>query len=152
MQKLMKQNLYTVTFNKAFETVIKNCRKVFRKDQDGTWITSDMEKAYTELHKKGYAASVEVWEKDKLVGGLYGVTLNNAFFGESMFHHKPNTSKLALIFLAQNFNYKIIDCQVHTSHLESLGAEYIPLEEFLTSTCSPSCKYISGFIIQLKVE
>lgn len=131
MKQLINKNEYLITINKCFEEVIKNCKKVKRKNQNGTWITKDMEHAYTDLHKKGIAHSIEVWNKNKeLAGGLYGVNLGTVFFGESMFHKENNTSKLALIYLAKNFNFSIIDCQVYTKHLASLGAENIPFDTF----------------------
>jgi leucyl/phenylalanyl-tRNA---protein transferase len=133
MKQLIRQDKYSITVNKTFPAVMKFCENVRRKDQEGTWITHEMKKAYCRLNELGHATSIEVWNKKTnwLVGGLYGVHIDDVFFGESMFHTESNTSKLALIYLAANFNYKIIDCQVHTEHLESMGAEYIPLHEFL---------------------
>jgi leucyl/phenylalanyl-tRNA---protein transferase len=132
MKQLMRQNKFKVTVNQAFESVIKYCAATERKEQDGTWIIPEMIEAYCALHDLGHATSIEVWDHELLVGGLYGVHIGDVFFGESMFQNTSNASKLALIFLAQNLPYKIIDCQVHTSHLESLGAEYISLKQFLT--------------------
>jgi leucyl/phenylalanyl-tRNA--protein transferase len=131
LAQCIRNTEYTITVNKAFEEVINNCSKIQRKDQDDTWIVPEMKEAYLHLHQKGFATSVEVWENDNLVGGLYGVSLGKSFFGESMFHKVPNASKIALVHLAQKMNYELIDCQVHTNHLESLGAEYIPLANFL---------------------
>ena len=109
------------------------CKKIDRKDQDGTWITDDMFRAYMELHRLGYAKSIEVWKENKLVGGLYGVDLGNGIFcGESMFSKISNMSKVAFIHLVQNCGYELIDCQVHNDHLESLGANEISRAEFLT--------------------
>ncbi|MCB9227268.1 MAG: leucyl/phenylalanyl-tRNA--protein transferase [Chitinophagales bacterium] len=131
MKQLINKNEYHITLNQSFENVIGNCKKVKRKNQNGTWITNDMEKAYIKLHKKGMAHSVEVWnKKEELVGGLYGVNLGTVFFGESMFHKENNTSKLALIHLGTKFDFSIIDCQVYTKHLASLGAENIPFNSF----------------------
>lgn len=132
MQQFLKKQSYKVTFNKAFKEVIKNCSKISRIGQDGTWITKEMIASYCKLHERGYAKSVEVWDDDTLVGGLYGIDLgNNVFCGESMFSKVSNTSKLALIKLIERHSYKIIDCQVYTSHLETLGAENISRNEFL---------------------
>jgi leucyl/phenylalanyl-tRNA--protein transferase len=136
VSKSMKQFLrncdLTVTINKDFEAVITECAKVKRIGQDGTWITKGMISAYTELYKLGYAKSVEVWQDELLVGGFYGVDLNNGMFcGESMFSKVSNASKAALITFIQNTDYKLIDCQDHTNHLESLGAKDISRDAFL---------------------
>ena len=125
MTKLIKDNRFKITYDKAFQEVIESCAKIGRKDQDGTWITQDMREAYIELHKLGYAHSVEVWLNDKLVGGLYGVKMKAVFCGESMFSKVSNASKLALIWLCRNKNFKLIDCQLPNDHLMSLGAEMI---------------------------
>jgi leucyl/phenylalanyl-tRNA--protein transferase len=131
MRKLLKTNKFKLTFNTAFPDVIRACATISREDQLGTWITNDMEKAYIQLFELGYAHSVEVWENDQLVGGLYGVEMNSIFCGESMFSKVSNASKVALISLCQNKNYKLIDCQVHSDHLESLGAELISTNQFM---------------------
>lgn len=131
MRKLLKTNKFKVTFDTAFPDVIRACATISREDQLGTWITNDMEKAYIQLFELGYAHSVEVWENDQLVGGLYGVEMNSVFCGESMFSKVSNASKVALISLCQNKNYKLIDCQVHSDHLESLGAEFISTNQFM---------------------
>ncbi|MEZ4801209.1 MAG: leucyl/phenylalanyl-tRNA--protein transferase [Gelidibacter sp.] len=132
MTQMIRKHELTVTFNSAFEDVIHQCAKTKRSGQLGTWITTSMIDAYIALHKLGVAKSVEVWQENKLVGGLYGVDLGNGIFcGESMFSKVSNASKLALIWLVQNHDYKLIDCQVYTKHLESLGAENIPRHEFL---------------------
>lgn len=131
MNKVLRKGAFRISSNNAFSQVIQACSIAKRENQEGTWITSDMLTAYQRLHEKGYARSVEVWEGEELVGGLYGVELNGCFFGESMFHTVSNASKLALIHLAQQFSYKIIDCQMHTPHLESMGAEFISLDAFL---------------------
>ena len=105
-----------------------------RSTEEGAWLGPDIVKAYTELHRQGFAASIEVWEKDRLVGGLYGVTLGSSFFGESMFSLVPSASKLALIFLARQFaklGGTLIDCQLETPHLRSMGARFIPYEEYI---------------------
>ena len=134
MRQLMRRNEFTITFNKAFSKVIEACQKSPRKEQDGTWITDDMEKAYIKLHELGLAKSVEVWMGDELVGGLYGIDLGHVFCGESMFSKVSNTSKLAFIYLVgelQKKDYKLIDCQVYNEHLASLGAIEIPRKEFM---------------------
>ncbi|MFC2109393.1 leucyl/phenylalanyl-tRNA--protein transferase [Bacteroidota bacterium] len=134
MRKILRNQVFTVTFNQAFEEVIYQCKSIERGDGLGTWITDDMQKAYIELHKKGMAKSVEVWQGSELVGGLYGVDLGTVFCGESMFSIKSNASKVAFISLAQKLqkeNYKFIDCQVYNDHLASLGAEEIPRAVFL---------------------
>ena len=131
MQKIINKNEFTITENTAFEAVIYNCKNIDRNDGFGTWITNDMEQAYINLHKKGIAKSIEVWFKDELVGGLYGVEINHIFCGESMFSKVSNASKLAFMHLAKNKNYKLIDCQIHNEHLASLGAREIDRNLFL---------------------
>lgn len=138
MKQIIKKGNFTITENKAFDEVIFNCKHILRKDDFGTWITDDMEKAYINLHKKGVAKSIEVWfydsntEKNVLVGGLYGIDLGNGVFcGESMFSLISNASKIAFIHLVKNYNYKLIDCQVYNDHLASLGAREITRNEFL---------------------
>ena len=131
MQKIINKNAFTITENIAFEAVIYNCKNMDRNDGFGTWITNDMEQAYLNLHKKGIAKSIEVWFKDELVGGLYGVEINHIFCGESMFSKVSNASKLAFMHLAKNKNYKLIDCQIHNEHLASLGAREIDRSSFL---------------------
>ena len=129
MRPVLNSKQLSVTYDQAFKEVIKKCKSVGRKDQDGTWITSDIEKAYTALHKLGYAHSVEVWRNEKLVAGLYGVSLGRCFFGESMFSEESNASKYGFINLVRhlrNHDFNLIDCQVYTDHLASLGAEEMP--------------------------
>ena len=132
MQKIINKNEFTITENTAFEAVIYNCKNIDRNDSFGTWITNDMEQAYINLHKKGIAKSIEVWFKDELVGGLYGVEINHIFCGESMFSKVSNASKLAFMHLATNKNYKLIDCQIYNEHLASLGAREIDRSLFLS--------------------
>jgi leucyl/phenylalanyl-tRNA--protein transferase len=132
MQKIINNNEFTITENTAFEAVIYNCKNIDRNDGFGTWITNDMEQAYLNLHKKGIAKSIEVWSKDELVGGLYGVEINHIFCGESMFSKVSNASKLAFMHLAKNKNYKLIDCQIYNEHLASLGAREIDRSLFLS--------------------
>ena len=132
MRQVLRNSDFKITINKDFEGVISNCSKIKRDGQQGTWITNDMKVAYIKLHKLGVAKSVEVWLNDELVGGLYGIDLDNGVFcGESMFSKVSNASKVAFISFIQNSNYKLIDCQVYTNHLESLGAKEISREAFL---------------------
>lgn len=132
MKQILRNKDFIVTVNQAFEEVITTCSKVNRNGQAGTWITNNMIEAYIKLHELGYATSVEVWKDNNLAGGFYGVDLNNGVFcGESMFSKESNASKVAFITFIQNTNYKLIDCQVYTNHLESLGAEEIPRDVFL---------------------
>lgn len=131
MRKVIRDGVFLVTLNKAFGSVIDSCSSIAREGQDGTWITNEMKTAYAELHRLGFAHSVEVWKDNELVGGLYGVQTGNVFCGESMFSKVSNASKTALIWLCQNTNFALIDCQVYTEHLESLGARMIPRQEYM---------------------
>jgi len=139
MRQLINQNRYMVSINKDFDGVIRGCATAQNRDtEEGAWLGPDIIKAYTELHRQGLAASVEVWEQQadghRLVGGLYGVNMGKAFMGESMFSLVPNASKLALIHLARLFESLgglMIDCQLETPHLRSMGGRYIPYEEYL---------------------
>jgi leucyl/phenylalanyl-tRNA---protein transferase len=131
MQQVLRSNRFKVTINQCFDQVITACAAIHRPGQPGTWITANMRDAYIRLHEQGYAHSVEVWQNDALVGGLYGVAVNHVFCGESMFSKVSNASKLALITLCRNLNFRLIDCQMHTPHLESLNAEYISREQYL---------------------
>lgn len=134
MQSLLKKKKFDFTINKAFNEVIRNCKIIKRHDQDGTWITDEMEKAYIRLHRLGYAHSAEVWQNGKLAGGLYGIRLGKVFFGESMFSIENNASKYALIKYTQQLiqeGTELIDCQVYTKHLESLGAGMISRTKFI---------------------
>ena len=149
MRTLFNKKKYTFSLNQDFEGVIHNCSKL-RYDEEGAWLGEDIIKAYTELHRQGFAVSVEVWEMNengnenenengkgngkRLVGGLYGVNIGSAFFGESMFSLVPSGSKMALIFLAktmQELGGSIIDCQLKTAHLESMGGRYISYDEYM---------------------
>ena len=134
MRTLLNKDEYSVSINNDFDGVINNCSKL-RYDEEGAWLGKDMIKAYTELYRQGFTASVEVWDKEgKLVGGLYGVSIGPAFFGESMFSLVPSASKIALIFLAKYFQQcggKLIDCQFETPHLKSMGGEYISYDEYM---------------------
>ncbi len=141
MKALIKKETFEFTVNKAFTRVIHSCKSTQRKGQDGTWITNDLETSFIKLHHLGYAHSAEVWHNQQLVGGLYGIRMNNLFFGESMFSHQSNASKYAFIkyvqFL-QKQGVEMIDCQVYTEHLESLGARMIDRKKFLNITLGSS--------------
>ena len=141
MRQLIRQNLYEVTINQDFDGVIRGCATAQgRDDEDGAWLGPHIIEAFTRLHRLGYAASVEVWkpsdnaQERKLVGGLYGVTLNKAFFGESMFSLVPNASKLALIHLAktmESIGGRFIDCQFETPHFKSMGGKHITYDRYM---------------------
>lgn len=133
MLAVLQNEPFSYTCNRAFEKVIQNCRTTARKGQEGTWISPDIEKAYTLLHQLGYAHSAETWKGEELVGGLYGIRLGDVFFGESMFSGVTNASKYAFINYVrqlQKENVQLIDCQVYTRHLESMGARMISRKEF----------------------
>lgn len=136
MQQLINKYHLKPTINKDFEGVILGCATAQNRNQEeGAWLGPNMIEAYTELHRQGFAASVEIWEDDQLVGGLYGVNLGRAFFGESMFSLVPSASKLALIHLARMLEIlggNIIDCQFETPHLRSMGGRFIPYEEYIS--------------------
>ncbi len=132
MSKVIESGQFKITFDTVFNEVIEACASISRQGEKGTWITSEMKIAYITLHGLGYAHSVEVWENDILAGGLYGVAVNNVFCGESMFSKVSNASKAALIWLCRYMDFLMIDCQVPTKHLESLGAELISRSEYLT--------------------
>ncbi|NVK21959.1 MAG: leucyl/phenylalanyl-tRNA--protein transferase [Kangiellaceae bacterium] len=132
LQRELKKQHVSVTINTAFEQVMANCAAP-RASQSETWILPEMMHAYQQLHKQGYAHSVEVWQNDVLVGGLYGLSMGRFFFGESMFSKQPNTSKMALVYLAnylKQHDFLMIDCQVGNPHLYSLGAQDLPRSEF----------------------
>jgi len=131
MKKVFKDGVFRISMNEAFKEVIMHCASVERKDQNGTWITSEMQEAYINLHVNGYAHSVEVWQGEKLVGGLYGILINRVFCGESMFSLVSNASKSALIWLCEQSRLLMIDCQMPNDHLMSLGAEMIDRETYL---------------------
>lgn len=133
MRTLINKKRYRLSINEAFERVIEECGK-YRIDMEGAWLGKDITEAYTELHRQGFAASVEVWQGEELVGGLYGVCIGCAFFGESMFSRMASASKLALIHLAQTLarnGGKLIDCQFETPHLLSMGGRYISYDDYL---------------------
>lgn len=136
MRPLLKKDIFTVTFNADFPAVIRNCASIEREGQDGTWITNELQDSFIELNKMGIALSVEVWQEKDLVGGLYGIYLKEQkiFCGESMFTKVSNASKFGFIKLVEKLKaqgVRLIDCQVHTAHLESLGAEEISRKDFL---------------------
>lgn len=133
MRPVLNGHTFRFTTNKAFVQVMQHCRNIDRKGQDGTWISPDILEAYTRLHLMGYAHSAEAWIGDQLAGGLYGIRMGQAFFGESMFSLVPNASKFAFIRYVsslQQQGVQLIDCQVYTAHLESLGARMIPRDAF----------------------
>ena len=133
MRTLLNKDKYQTSINLAFEKVIRQCSQL-RIQEHGAWLGEDMIRAYTELHRQGFAASVEVWEDERLVGGLYGVNIGKAFFGESMFSLVPSASKIALIHLAQTLEDNggtLIDCQFETDHLRSMGGRFISYEEYM---------------------
>ncbi len=134
MRNIIKKNIFQVTFNKNFREVISNCQKIKRDGQNGTWISNEMIEAYCKLNEMGITKSVEVWQNNNLVGGLYGVDLGYVFCGESMFSKVSNASKMAFITLVTDLkhkNYKLLDCQVHNPHLESLSCREIPRADFI---------------------
>lgn len=137
LKRTLQKEVFTVTFNQHFSAVIENCAKIKREGQQGTWITKEMMDAFETLHSMGHAVSVEVWKENKLVGGLYGIDLpeKKVFCGESMFSLESDASKVGFYFWAQHLqqkNYRLVDCQVYTEHLESLGAQEVDRAVFLT--------------------
>jgi leucyl/phenylalanyl-tRNA---protein transferase len=134
MKALLKKNEFDFTFDTAFAKVIRQCKTTARPGQDGTWITDEVEKAFCKLHELGYAQSAEVWKDGELVGGLYGIRMGKIFFGESMFSNMSNASKYAFIkytdYLSEQ-GIELIDCQVYTEHLQSLGAKMIERKDFI---------------------
>lgn len=134
MKVLLKKNAFDFTMNRAFKKVIQHCKHIKRPGQRGTWITDEVEMAYIQMHELGYAVSAEAWKDGVLVGGAYGLKLGKVFFGESMFSKISNASKYAFIRLVQNLKLEgveLIDCQVYTEHLESLGAKMMSRKEFI---------------------
>jgi len=134
MRNILNRDVFKVTFNKDFRGVISNCQRIKRDGQSGTWISNDMIDAYCNLHELGIAQSVEVWQNDELVGGLYGVDMGHIFCGESMFSNVSNASKVAFISLVNHLkvnNYQLLDCQVYNPHLESLGCREIKRDDFM---------------------
>lgn len=147
LRQYVKRSALSISFNHDFTAVIRACR-AGREHQPGTWITDDMERAYTRLHELGWAHSVEVWNEQMLAGGLYGLAIGRVFFGESMFSNTPNASKLAMLGLCRQLTqreFALLDCQVVSPHLLSLGATQIDRQEFvdqLTVACNPPAKTV----------
>jgi leucyl/phenylalanyl-tRNA---protein transferase len=134
IKTFLKKNRFRFTTNQAFEKVIRSCKKITRPGQEGTWITDELEKAFLEMHQRGYAHSAELWEDEELVGGLYGMRIGKIFFGESMFSQRSNASRFCFvkyIELLRSEGVELIDCQVYTEYLESMGARMIDRELFL---------------------
>lgn len=134
MKPYFNQQKFSVSFDTAFEHVVRACARIPRHGQSSTWITGEMMEAYVSLHQHGFAHSVEVWQDDKLAGGLYGVSLGKIFFGESMFTLRPNASKfgfISMVRILKEKGFTLIDCQQETKHLASLGAKGIPRQDFL---------------------
>jgi leucyl/phenylalanyl-tRNA--protein transferase len=148
LRKVQRRNAFTFTIDRDFRAVIRACAAAYRPDQDGTWIAPNIIAAYTRLHEAGDAHSVEVWEGDALVGGLYGVDAGGVFAGESMFHRRPNASKLALLFLMEHLRSRgswLLDCQVLTPHMEALGAREISRGRFLDALAEAQAKGLRLF-------
>jgi leucyl/phenylalanyl-tRNA--protein transferase len=136
LRKVARRGRYRITYDTAFRAVVEACAKTPRPDQDGTWITREMVRAYGQLHELGLAHSIEAWQGRDLVGGLYGVSLGGAFFGESMFAHAPDASKVAFVNVVEHLRAKgitLIDCQVYTDHLARFGAEEWPRARYLSA-------------------
>ncbi len=134
LRKAIRRAPYRITMDTAFAAVMQACADTYRPGQGGTWITEDMKSAYFELHRQGHAHSIEAWKGDTLVGGLYGISLGAAFFGESMFALAPDASKIAFVTLVQElarWGIDLVDCQVYTEHLDRFGAREWPREQFL---------------------
>lgn len=151
MKKTLKKQAddqqFSVRFNHDFQAVMHQCRKL-REEEEGTWITDEMEAAYCRLYELGYAVSVEVYERECLTGGLYGVSIGRCFFGESMFSKTRNASKTALIHLAYELierNFEFIDCQFHTEHLESMGGRYLSYAEYMERMQKGLKQNMTGF-------
>ena len=141
MKQLVRKNAFEFRVDTAFSEVITNCKTMARRGQESTWITDEVRAAYIRLHKAGHAHSAEAWRDGQLVGGLYGIRMGRAFFGESMFSKESNASKFAFIQYVQRLHsdgVQLIDCQVYTEHLESLGARMIPRTEFIKKLLSLS--------------
>jgi leucyl/phenylalanyl-tRNA--protein transferase len=134
MKQVIAKNTFEFKLNTSFKQVISNCKNIYRNEQDGTWINEDVMNAYNNLHLEGFAHSAEAWSNGKLVGGLYGIKLGKVFFGESMFSNEGNASKFAFIKYVEQLMHEgvvLIDCQIYTEHLESLGARMIERNEFM---------------------
>jgi leucyl/phenylalanyl-tRNA--protein transferase len=148
LRREQKRSALRFTIDADFERVIRSCAGIERPEHEGTWILPGIIDAYTDLHRAGVAHSVEVWEGDGLVGGIYGVDAGGVFTGESMFHRRPNASKLALLFLIDHLRERgssLLDCQVMTPHMESLGAREIPRSQFLDRLAEAQAKNLALF-------
>ena len=135
MKRIMKKGIFEFSINRSFKSVIQHCASIKRQDQQGTWLNNNMQDAYCHLHDLGYAHSVECWYDQQLVGGLYGISIGKCFFGESMFSLSANASKAAFIFFMErlsDLSYTMVDCQIYSDHLHSLGSDFITRNEFLT--------------------
>jgi leucyl/phenylalanyl-tRNA--protein transferase len=134
MKQILARNAFDFKINSSFKEVVSNCKNIFRKDQDGTWINDNIIETYTQLNLQGFAHCAEAWQNGNLVGGLYGIKMGKIFFGESMFSHQNNASKYAFLKYVEQLKQEgivLIDCQVYTEHLESLGAKMILRDEFM---------------------
>lgn len=133
MRKILRDKIFTFTENTCFRKVLEECKNIYRKDQDGTWLSDELIDSVVELHHQGIAKSIEVWQNDELVGGLYGIQIGKVFCGESMFSKVSNASKAGFINFIQSHldEIELIDCQIHSEHLESLGAKMITKKEYL---------------------
>lgn len=134
MRKILRDNIFDFTENQCFENVMRNCQSSYRKDQDGTWINEDLIASFVKLHKYGKAKSFEVWQNGELVGGFYGILVGEIFCGESMFSKVSNASKAGFIHFTTVYQnqWQLIDCQIYSAHLESLGATMIPKQSYLS--------------------
>jgi leucyl/phenylalanyl-tRNA--protein transferase len=144
LHRTIRQGKFETRFDSAFDRVIQACADTPREHEDGTWITTEMQRAYIRLHELGYAHCMESWRNDRLVGGIYGVQIGRCFCGESMFHHEPDASKVALVALADRLlqeGIEMIDCQVPSDHLLRLGAREISRAEFLLRLRTGMRKY-----------
>ena len=134
MRKVLRDEVFTFTENKCFRKVIEECKNTFRKDQDGTWLSDELVNSIVKLHEAGIAKSIEVWQNEDLVGGFYGIQIGKVFCGESMFSKVSNASKAGFIHFVQSNQevLELVDCQIHSDHLESLGAKMISKKDYLT--------------------
>ena len=131
MRKILRDEVFTFTENKCFRQVMQECQEIYRKDQDGTWISDELINSFVHLQEQGIAKSIEVWQNEELVGGLYGIQIGKVFCGESMFAKVSNASKAGFIQFVQKENLELVDCQIHSEHLESLGATMISKLDYL---------------------
>ena len=156
LAKIIRQSRFNISFDQAFPAVVQACSEPREKQTEvGTWITPAMASAYCKLHKMGQAHSVEIWQAEKLVGGLYGISLGRAFFGESMFSLTSNSSKIALTMLAkqlQRWNFHFIDCQLPSEHLSSLGVESVTREKLINAPEKPGCQYYMSILLAVRMS